>query len=418
MPVRYPHDFVVAHYSGDRKTGRIALIFGGPGGTRVETLPLGAPSGKGPMRQPILVGVTRDKQAVLLEPETKKINLAATFPPDTFPAHVYSDPASGADWFMNDGEKETGNDTLNCGDRGSSVSVVVEANSANARYLTTICVGRGHHQAAFTAPTDQAPGLPKRACISNLNDGTVDLIGNDAADAATYQKVVATVNLCERDKEDAALSAAGIPNKAYPHGLAFSRVTGKLYNLNNGYGTVAVIDPVSGQIEQRIGLKGHSNMFAAPDGRYFIARGADRKTDPAHVLAKVSVFDPVAGKITDQVTLPDIYIGKYFFNPQGTRLYLTGAVSGSPEQQVHLKADAVLAFDLTALPKLKLVAELRFKSPVGFLSFVPGASAAHGYMLASISEAGTVDIIDESTLAPVETVTVNQGAVHSRIWTV
>lgn len=418
MSFAYPHEFVVAHYSGDRKTGRISLIHGGPSGTRVEAIPQGGLSGKGPMRQPILVGATREGKAVLLDPETKKIMFAAEFPTDAFPAHVYADPVTGNDWFMNDGEKETGNDTLNCGDKGSSVSVVADANNSRARYVGTVCVGRGHHQAAFTSPTPNLAGVPKRACISNLNDGTIDLIGNDAADHATYQKVAATVNLCERDREDDTLPAQGIPNKAFPHGLAFSRSTGKLYNLNNGYGTVAVIDPATGQIEKRIALIGHSNMFAAPDGRYFIARGADRKSDPAHVIAKVAIFDPVSGEVTDQSSFPDFYAGKYFFNPQGSRLYLTGAISGSPQQQASLKADAVLVFDLSALPKIKLVAELRFGAPVGSLCFVAGASATAGYMLAAVSDSGRVAVVDESTLSVVDTIRVNDGAAHSRIWSI
>lgn len=416
MPFRYAKDFVVAHYSGDRKTGSVALVYGGPSGVRVEQVAPGPLSNRGPMRQPVLVGATREQQVVLLDPESKKISWVSQFPPDAFAAHAYSETQTANVWYMNDGEKGTGNDTLNCGDRGSSVSVVASPNTAQARYLTTVCVGRGHHQACFTAPSAAQPTTPKRACISNLNDGTIDVIGNDPADESTYHKLLNTVNLVEREKEDDGLSAGAVPNKAFPHGLAYSPVTGKLYNLNNGYGTVAVMDLATGAIEKRIPLKGHSNMFAAPGGRYFIARGADRKSDPNHVKATISVFDPVAAEVTTQHVLPDIYIGKYFFNPQGTRLYFTGAVSGSAEQQKNLKPDAVLVFDLTQLPLLPLVAELRLGAAVGFLSFVADADSSTGLVLASVSEKGTLEVVNEATMSVVDSICINEGAEHSRIW--
>ncbi len=405
-------DFRLAYYAGDRQTGAISVIQSKAGRISVNALLQAPVSGADNDRKPILIGVAEDSRAVLMDPVSKAIELSESFPADAFPAHLYSDPRSNRDWFMNDGDKETGNDTLNCGNRGSSVTVVERSGSVAAKWLKTICVGRGHHQAAFCYPSTAAPGVPERAVISNLQDGTLSVIGNDPRDAATYLQVVNTINLCEADKEDD--GRATIPNKAFPHGLAYSPHSGKLYNLNNGYGTIAVIDPVSGDIEQRIPFKGHSNLFASPDGRYLIGRGADRKSDPEHVVAKLSVFDVTDNSVVATLDLPDIYIGKYYFNPEGSKLYLTTSSSGSPQQQANLKTDVVLIFDMSALPRLELIKELKTGN-AGALAFHQVDGRSHR-LFSSHAPAGAVVIIDGEDDTVLSSVTVGSAQSHSRVW--
>ena len=259
-------DFTLAYYSGNRKTGSVAIIEYHNGKSSIKVLDVADESGLDKVMKPVFVGLTENHQVIELDPKSKALNIQDSFTADAFPAHIYSDPNSSRDWFMNDGDKDTGNDTLNCGDQGSSVSVVDHANSSSAHFLKTICVGRGHHQATFSYPAASAPGVPDQAYISNLQDGTISVIGNDPANKETYLNVVATIDLCEPDKE----KVAG-ENNAFPHGLVYSKLSGKVYNLNNGYGTVAIIDPVTHQIEDRINLKGFSNLFMSPDGRYIIA---------------------------------------------------------------------------------------------------------------------------------------------------
>lgn len=414
MTSHRPVDFTLAHYSGDRKTGALTRIRRRAGHVEIQALPR-APESDLPLQfKPVLLGLTDAAGAVLLDPQTKGVRIASTFPCDAFPAHVYADPSSTRDWFMNDGDKESGNDRVNCGDKGSSVTVIEDSGSPGAKFLKTICVGRGHHQAAFTAPTATAPNVPMRACISNLNDGTISVIGNDPRDAATYLKLVATIDLSERDKEKDP-SAPSIPNTAFPHGLAYSPSTGKLYNLNNGYGTIALIDPVTCQIEERINFKGHSNLFAVPGGRFLIGRGADRKTDPSHVIAKISVFDPTTKSIADKIDLRDIYLSKYFFNPEGTRLYFTTSTSGSPEQQKHVKPDVLLVFDLTVLPRLKLIGELHLNASVGTLAFVADEGVTR-LVLASCTDDGTIALIDAPSSELISRIKVGDPASHSRLW--
>ena len=406
-------DFALAYYAGDRKTGSVTVVRRKNGKLETKELPVAAESGKEKALKPIFVGLTEDDQTITLDPETKQIKLSDSLVPDAFPAHIYSDPASSRDWFMNDGDKETGNDTLNCGDRGSSVTVVENTASSAAKYLKTICVGRGHHQCNFSYPSAQAPHVPHQVYVSNLKDGTLSVIGNDPAQTEHYLQVLATINLCEPDKDG--VDAPQIPNNAFPHGLVYSKVSGKVYNLNNGYGTIAVIDPVSHEIEQRIPFKGFSNLFISPSGRYVIGRGADRKSNADHVIAKLAVLDVTTNEMLDQIDLPDIYVSKYFFNAEGSKLYLTTSSSGSEQQLANLKTDALLVFDLTALPRLKLAAELRLGSPAGTLDFLAKDGKTE-LVFASNADEGVVTLICGETDAVIEKLSVIEPQPHSRLW--
>lgn len=406
-------DFRLAYYYGDRKTGHLAVISSQAGKVSVNAIPDAPATGLEPLLRPVLIGATPDRRAVLMDPKSKAISYSPTFPVDAFPAHVYSDPHAPRDWFMNDGDKMTGNDTVNCGEQGSSVTVVEHANSTHARFLQTICVGRGHHQAAFTNP---APGVaatvPRHAYISNLNDGTVSIIGNDPADATSYLKLLATINLCEPDKEGD--GTTGVPNKAFPHGLAYSSTTGKVHNLNNGYGSVAVIDPLTHAIEKRVALKGYSNLFPAPGGRYLVARGADRKSDPQHVIAKLGLVDATTLTVVASIELRDIYLGKYFFSPDGATLYFTTGESGSPEQLANLRTNTLLVIDLRQLPTFALRREIVVGS-AGTLAFLP----QHGVtqlVFSSDTAGGQLTVIDPKSDQVITQIAVNPGASHSRIW--
>ena len=108
-------DFSLAYYSGNRKVGTIAVVSRQTGTTTVNTLEQGAETGLDKLLKPILVGIAGN-QVVLMDAKTKQISVQSQFPADTVPAHIYPEPGSSRDWFMNDGEKESGNDTVNCGD--------------------------------------------------------------------------------------------------------------------------------------------------------------------------------------------------------------------------------------------------------------------------------------------------------------
>ena len=146
-----------------------------------------------------------------------------------------------------------------------------------------------------------------------------------------------------------------------------------------------------------------------------IGRGADRKSDPDHVIAKMAVLDVNNNEVLDQIDLQDIYISKYFFNPEGDKLYLTTSSSGSEQQQANLKTDAVLVFDLSALPKLELTAELRLGAPAGTLDFLaPGGKTE--LVFASTAANGGMTLIDSDSSEVVETLSVVEPQPHSRLW--
>jgi len=406
-------DFTLGYYSSDRKTGKVCVVKRRNGEVSINCLGVEPDSGLEKALKPIFVGLTEEHRFILLDPETKSIRIQTNFPIDAFPAHIYSDPNANRDWFMNDGDKETGNDTVNCGDQGSSVTVIENTASASAKHLATICIGRGHHQANFAYPSEDAPNVPHTTYISNLKDGTVSAIGNNPNNEETYLKVIATIDLCEADKEKDGCTEA--PCNAFPHGLVYSRVSGKLYNLNNGYGSIAVIDPLTNKIEEHIEFKGHSNLFATPCGRFIFGRGADRKSNPEHVIAKLTVMDAGTHVVLDSINLPDIYISKYYFNRDGSKLYLTTSSSGSPEQVENLKSDALLVFDLNGLPKIKLSKELALGTSSGSLAF-HGEDEATQLVFSSNSATGTLVVIDGDSDELIESLKVTEGVSHSRVW--
>lgn len=407
-------DFKLAYYSSDRKNGSIALVSRENNETSVVTMETSPGSDIEKSLKPIFIGISEDDKAVLLDPKTKTISFESRFQEDAFAAHLYEDPKSNRSWFMNDGDKETGNDTLNCGQAGSSVTVVENATSSDAKHLATICVGRGHHQASFSYPSHKHPNTPKQAYISNLKDGTVSVIDNDPV-SEKFLTLIGTIDLCEPEKEDN--PSPTVPNNAFPHGLVFSGESGKLYNLNNGYGTVAVIDVKTLNIIERINFKGHSNLFIPDSGKFVIGRGADRKTDPAHVIAKLSVLNASTHEVEDSSTIPDVYIGKYFFNPENTRLYLTTSSSGNEEQMKNLKTDALVIFDLTKLPKISLIGEVRLGCSVGTLDFQlkDGKSVL---MFCSNAADGLITVCNPDNGDVLEKISVGEGNSHSRLWCV
>lgn len=327
--------------------GIVSTVRWREGKAQVATLPGGASSGLPFDRRPVFLGVRNTGKAVLLDPQTQRIYEQAGVPVDVNPTYAYPYSERTQLWFSNDGDEESGNDVLHCGDKGSSVTVI---DRATATVLKTLCIGRGHHVCVFCAPTATRPDIPLLAFVSNLLDGTLSIIGNDPADPATYLKVLGTLNLLEEDKEKD--PKTGIPNNAFPHGMVFSPVTGKIYNLNNGYGTVVVVDPVSRAIEQRIRLAGCSNLLLSPDGRFVLGKGADRKSDSEHVLGKLAVIDAVQARMVSESSLKDFYPSTFRFSPDGKKLYVTSAATGKGKQKEHLDIRCIRVFDATALPAL------------------------------------------------------------------
>jgi DNA-binding beta-propeller fold protein YncE len=351
--------------------GKVAVVERRNGKTAVHPVPAAPASGKAVGYRPVYLGVAEDGRRVLMmDPVSRAVIAVAAMPPDAAAHYAYPEAGTNRWWYTNDGDEETGSDPL-CADGGATMTVIAAGASGAVEILKSICIGRGHHVPSFTAPSEKHPAMPRRSYVSNLQDGTISVLGNDPADKAGYLMVSGSINLCEPAKEKDGVMQA--PNNAFPHGEVYSPVSGRVYNLNNGYGTVAVIDPLRNEIVDRVEFKGCSNLLLSPDGRYVIGKGADRKTDPDHVIGRLIVLDVVAGKVVAKLDLKDVYPSTYRFSPDGRRLYVTTAATGKGAQHANLKKSVVLVYDCSELPELRLLQELAVglgdcgRRPIAFL---------------------------------------------------
>ena len=360
---------------------------------------------------PVFLGATGAGEVMVMDSAGGAVSSKKTYPAAALAPYAYPEAGTRRLWFTIDGDKETGSDPLRCQEGAPILVVDAGAPEPAAMLQSLICVGRGHHVVTFTAPCEAHPRTPRLAFVSNLLDGSISVLGNDPDDPASYLQVVDSIDLSEPAREKEGIS--GVPNNAFPHGKVFSPRTGKVYNLNNGYGTIAVIDPGSRRIEDRIELKVSSNLLLSPCGRYLVGKGADRKSDPDHVLGRLSVVDAVAGKVVTTLDLPDVYPSTYRFSPDGSRLYVTTAATGKGAQRGNLKIDRVFVYEASALPELRLVRELEVgkadcsRRPVGFVRD-PGGDL----VLVPNPTDGTLSVLRDADGTVVETLRLHDGAVR------
>ena len=269
------------------KDGTVSVIEHGGGVNKVaQTIHVGTKSTAGMIateHNHVFVSVTDNNLVAVLDPigemVTKKDDVGA----GTRPLHLYLDPLDqNKVWALNDGESSSGNDPLHCGTSGASVTVIQnhgdgddDDSGAGGAALATICVGHGHHKAAFSFPSEAHPTIPKRVFVSNIKDGTLSVIGNDPTDTATYLKGIGTIDLCDSSGEaktgkpscDADLATS---NGSLPHGIDYSPVSGLVYNSNIGYGMITVIDPKTNGVTTTLDISFANKAHATPDGRFLV----------------------------------------------------------------------------------------------------------------------------------------------------
>ncbi len=397
---------IVAHLDySDRATA--CCIQQHAGEISVKRLASSAASGKDINRRPVFIGCNDKQQALIMEPSDRSISACDSMPADARFAYAYRDPNSVRIWFMNDGDKD-GNDDLVSTNGGSSLSIVAN-DDGNAIHVDTLGVGRGHHVTTFVAPTANARGIPHRAFVSNLKDGTLQVLGNDPNDSISFLKSIATINLCDpRHEKD---GASGIPNNAFPHGMEFSALTGKLYNLNNGYGTVSIVDPLSHEIEDNVPMPISSNLLLSRCGGFLIGKGVDRKANAEHVIGRLCVMDAKQKAVVTVLDIEDFYPSVYRFNPKGDRLYVTAAATGQGVQADNLRTDIVQIYDTSALPALRLIKEVKLapttsgRRPIAFLQ--QGDRAA--YVFIPNPSHGSLAILDGDSDEVIDTVDFGDG---------
>lgn len=384
------NDWSFTCYSGDTKQGVIARIVERDGGFVAHRLPTIKETSDA-MEQPVWLKALDDNSVAVMN-KNKSVDVLQGAPANINPVYAYRDHVSGRMWYTHDGDKESGRDLVNCPDGGAAVVVAEEVNG-ELRHQQTFCLGRGHHVVEFSYPTEKDPSIPKLAFVTSLLDGVMDVIGNDEEDADTFLKVIKRINLIESERED---EGTDIPNNAFPHGMVFSPYTGRIYSLNNGYKTIVVVNPHTLEIEQRFSMQGSNNLLLSPCGRYLVGKGADRKSDPDHVIGTLPIMDIETGETLDVVTLKDVYPSTYRFAPGGDVLYVTTATTGKGVQRDNLKNDVVLIFDARQLPKLPLVQEVKVgvaangRRPHAFLRDEKG----YRYAFIPNPTDGTVSILD------------------------
>lgn len=400
MSTQAQHWSLVCHLSAEGE-GYVSIISPDADGFTCKRLATAAAGGSEDGRQPLFLGLDSAQRPVVMAAQDTTVTTPERMPADAFPIYSYRDPNSGFVWFVSDGDKD-GNDALNCGATGSPIIICKSAGQGGAELVKLICMGRGHHVVTYTEPGDEHPEVPSRAFVSNLLDGSICVVNNDPG-AADYLQVIETINLCEPEKEEG--RQMGIPNNAFPHGQVYSSRTGKVYSFNNGYATVAVIDPASCMIEARIEMKVSSNLLLSPDQRYLIGKGADRKSDADHVIGRLTVIDIDQATVVTKLDLPDVYPSVYRFSPDGSRLYVTTAATGKGDQRDNLNRDTLLVYDASALPELKLLREVKVgvadcgRRPIAFdndaeFVFIPNPTDASVTILnaGDDSEVATVSI--------------------------
>lgn len=310
----------------------------------------------------------------------------------TRPVHLYRDPTDGEIiWVMNDGNNERdasgnptpyqGDDLVNCvpatpvsgQNYGSSVTILHNSHlgpgATPPTVIKTECLlADGHKVAAFSS----GAGIPKQVFISSTTAGEIAVIDNDPANAATYRKLIARIDLCTNAGE--ALNGQGAcdvnanadntpntPNKSNPHGIRFSKQTGKIYSIQENYDTIVEIDPASLAITKTFDLAStpYTGYGISPDGRFLLLRGST--TTP--VATKFGVIDlgtpgnPRTDFVTPEQdgTLPSGPAGgrgAFKFSPDGKRLYVLAG-----NDAAATKTDRLFAYDSSALPTLTLLRE-------------------------------------------------------------
>ncbi len=363
----------------------------------------------------VFVNVTGANLVAAIDPIGDQVLLEKNLAAGIRPVHSFLDPEGTRVWVMNDGDREDGVDSVNC---SGSASVTVIQNHGNGaedgdaattsaapensgqpgEVVTTLCVGRGHHKATFSFPSDDHPDTPHRTFVSNIKDGTVSVIDNDP-ESADYLTVIATLDLCDAttDACDDDLTTA---NGSIPHGIDFSPHTGKVYNANVGYGTVSIIDPLGGVVESVIDVGFANKAHVSPNGHFLVVKGNDT-SDANHITGKLAVVD-LEDESFFTIDIPNVYPDSFLFTPDGTKLYVASAhTSGTAEQEANLKRDVLIAFDFsnadTSDPlSVPLVAEI----VVGATSHSHRALAVHAHgntakhVFVPNADNGTVSVVN------------------------
>lgn len=287
----------------------------------------------------------------------------------TRPVHMYRDRNDGElIWSMNDGDNAggaatAGDDLINCAAQGGG-SVTVLHNShlgpggtTPIKLGTTCLLADGHKVAAFA---DNG-----RVFVSSETAGEIAVL-NGAPPVTGAPALIDRIDLCKASKEGAPcndesntpLTTAFTPNKSAPHGIRWSKLTKKIYSIQEGYDEIAEIDPTTLAITKTFDLAGtdYTSYGISPDGKYLLLRG--QTTAPQ--ATKLGVIDLSAAVPTIvNLTTPDLVgtsPGAFKFSPDSRRFYILAgnAATASKEDKLFVYDWTTVASGLTLLKEIDL----------------------------------------------------------------
>jgi DNA-binding beta-propeller fold protein YncE len=407
---------VFVNNTGDRTLTSVALK-GDSGNAVVGTLPSTAFEGGalGDMQfsdgEWLFVNLGAANKVATIDPISGAAPIhEANLPAGTRPVHIYRDPTDGeVIWSMNDGDNSAGSatpgdDTINCNNParpggavvGSSVTILHNSHLGPGgnppRVEKTVCLlADGHHVTAFSSGT----GVLKRAFVSSETGGEIAVIDNEPA-SPTKWTVIRRIDLCDPakeacDAENPTGTTAFTPNGAHPHGIRWSKLTQKVYSIQEGYGQIAEIDPTTYAVTANfVDFAGtpYTSFGISPDGRFLLLRGQTTAPQATKLgVVDLSVNPPVQKDFTDAElgnALVGTSPGSFKFSPDGRRFYILAGNSAA-----STKRDVLFAFDSSALPTLTLIREI---------DLVPTGTLAHGLdVLAQGAGAATYLVVSNRT---------------------
>ena len=354
------------------------------------------------------------------------------------PVHIYRDPTDGEIiWSMNDGvtlnTATPGDDTINCNTpnraggpvQGGSVTIIHNSHlgpgASNPEIEATVCLlADGHKVAAFSQPTATDGTILRRAFVSSETAGEIAVIDNEPASATKYQ-MIRRIDMCNPQKETCDVenptgAAAFTPNTSAPHGIRWSKLTGKIYSIQEEYKEIAEINPTTFEITNRFDLANtsYTSYGISPDGRFLLLRG---DTDPA-TGTKLGVIDlGAAGNPRTDFTIPELTgtsPGSFKFSPNGNRFYILAGNAATAT-----KKNRLFAFDAStlsaAVPSLTLLREIVL-ADTGAHSFdvLALGSGEAKYIAVSNSTDNSLTIINAANNLVTETIQ-NVGALPGSV---
>jgi hypothetical protein len=379
----------------------------------------------------LFVNLTAANKVATIDPLTAATPVhEVNLPAGTRPVHIYRDANDGeVIWSMSDGDNTPGtttpgDDLVNCGTQtGGSVTVMHNSHlgpgATPPTVLKKICVlADGHKVTAFS----NGAGVPKRAFVSSEVGGEIAVI-DDQEGSPTYLQMIHRIDLCKTSKEatlptpatcnpeNATGTTPFTPNNAGPHGIRWSKLTNKVYSIQEGYHEIAEIDPTTFAITNTFDLAGtpYTGYGISPDGRFLLLRGDT--TPPTGT--KLGVIDlGAAGNPRTDFTIPQLdgtSPGSFKFSPDGKRFYiLAGNVATAT------KKDRLFAFDASTLTATPPALTLLPSGEISLLQtgghgmdvLAQGAGEAKYIVVSNNGAPGSVSIINAADNAIKENVTV------------